>query len=46
MIILISDAEDHFNRSPISAAKITRFLMRSCDVCMRIKRVAVFKFAE
>ena len=44
MVILISDVEEHFNCSTISAAKITRLLMRSSDVCMKIKGVANFKF--
>lgn len=44
MIILISDVGDHFNCSPILAAKITRVLMRSSDVCMKTKGVVDFKF--
>lgn len=44
MVILISDVAEHFNCSPISAAKITRFLMRSSDVCMKTRGVVDFKF--
>lgn len=44
MVILISDVAEHFTCSPVLAAKITRFLMRSSDVCMKIKGVADFKF--
>lgn len=44
MVILISDVEEHFNCSSISAVKITRLLMRSSDVCMKVKGVADFKF--
>ncbi len=44
MIILISDVAEHFNCSPVSAAKITRFLMRSSNVNMTVKDVVDFKF--
>jgi len=44
MIILISDVAEHFNCSSVLAAKITRVLMRSSDVCMKIKGTVDFKF--
>lgn len=44
MIILINDVADHFNCSLISAAKITRFLMKATDVNMSIKNTVDFKF--
>lgn len=44
MIILISDVEEHFNCSTISAAKITRFLMKATDVNMNTKNIVDFKF--
>jgi hypothetical protein len=45
MVILINDVAEHFNCSPISAAKITRYLTRSSDVDMKTKGVVDFKFA-
>ena len=44
MIILISDVAEHFNCSLISAAKITRFLMKATDVNMNTKNMVDFKF--
>lgn len=44
MVITISDVAEHFNCSPISAAKIIWFLNRSPDVCMKTKGVVDFKF--
>ena len=44
MVILISDVAEHFNCSLISAAKITRFLMKATDVNMNIKNAVDFKF--
>lgn len=44
MVILISDVAEHFNCSPISAAKIARFLMKSSDVYMNTKGTVDFKF--
>lgn len=41
MIILISDVEEHFNCSLISAAKTTWFLTRPSDVCMEIKGLLI-----
>lgn len=44
MIILIGDVVEHFNCSLISAAKITRFLMKATDVNMNTKNMVDFKF--
>ena len=46
MIITISDVAEHFNCSPVLAAKITRLLIRSSDVCMKTKGVVYFKFCD
>lgn len=44
MIILIGDVVEHFNCSLISAAKITRFLMKATDVNMNTKNMVDFEF--
>lgn len=44
MVILIGDVVEHFNCSLISAAKITRFLMKATDVNMNTKNMVDFKF--
>lgn len=44
MIIVVNDVANHFNCDSLTAAKITRFLMRSSDVVMCEKGVIDFKF--
>lgn len=44
MIITINDVANHFNCDSLTAAKITRFLMRSSDLVMDEKGVIDFKF--
>lgn len=44
MIVSVNDVMEHFNCSPISAAKIIRFLTKATNVNMDIKGTVDFKF--